>query len=165
MQAHTDHIAAIQYCSHNAASEGDLYLQENTIVFICEGEFRFEYGEAAFQVNARQAVFLRKNIRVGYRAMASGRVAAAWMLFPLQNTTVRQFAAASHWPIPSPEVSEKVLVHQPGPLLMTCIASAESYLKDNGHLPADLEKLKLLELLHCLPGSVQDRPILQQLLD
>jgi AraC-like DNA-binding protein len=165
MQAPFNHPAAIRYCRHKAASEGNLHLHENTIVFVCEGEYRFEYGEVAFQANAGQAVFLRKNIFVHYRVGASDQEKPAWMQFLIHSATVHQLTTSPDWQISSPEVSEKVLVHQPGPLLMTCIGSLESYLKYNVQLPPHLEKLKLLELLQCLLESAQDEPILQQLLD
>ncbi|MBS1665025.1 MAG: helix-turn-helix transcriptional regulator [Bacteroidetes bacterium] len=153
-----------QSISLKVEEAGYLCLNENVLLFVCEGEYVFYYGEDVFKVRRKQVVFLRKHTLVRYQAIALHKE-PVWLLFVLSRAAVLEFAKSSHLQAINTRAPEMVLVHQPGARLLTCMTSVEAYLRHGASLPECLEKIKLLELLFCLPGSQQDQVILEQLLD
>lgn len=160
-----DTATGIHFISHQQAREGYLYLEENTLLFVCSGSFILQYGEAAFEVAIQQAVFLRKHILVRYQATDKENAANTFLLFALKSTIVLEFIRSARLQTANRQQPEMVLVHHPGQQLLACMTSVGYYFMTGATLTEQLEKIKLLELLFCLPGSRQDQPILEQVLN
>lgn len=160
-----DTATGIHFIHHQQAQEGYLYLEENTLLFVCSGSFMLQYGEAAFEVTTQQAVFLRKHILIRYQAIDKEKAATAFLLFALKSTMVLEFIRSAQLQIANHQQPEMVLVHHPGQQLLACMISVGYYFMKGTTFTEQLKKIKLLELLFCLPGSRQDQPILEQVLN
>lgn len=160
-----DTATGIHYINHQQAREGYLYPEENALLFVCSGSFILQYGEAAFEVTTQQTVFLRKHILVRYQAIDRVKATAAFLLFVLQSTTVLEFIRSAQLQAVNRPSPEMVLVHRPGQQLLACLVSVGAYFINGVTLTEHLVKIKLLELLFCLPGSRQDQVMLEQVLN
>jgi AraC-like DNA-binding protein len=157
--------SAIQSCTFDQYQEGSIFLEENMLLFILEGTFRFRYGKAEYEVSDNEMAFLKKDILIHYEtAMQPGRdVKVRFILFSLKHELVKEFVTLSELPVSVSEEALPVTVNSLDKRLLKYIESLEFYFLEPEKVKASLIKIKLLELLFCLARN--DTKILAQVLD
>ncbi|WP_346316190.1 AraC family transcriptional regulator [Chitinophaga sp. YIM B06452] len=163
----TPGATGIYYFDGQLANEGCLCPEDNTLLFISEGEFIFQYGESTFEARALQAVFLRKQILVRYHSVSAslGGTGAGFLLFVLKKSIVQEFIRSAHLQPVCHAPSAMLMVHRPGQRLLACLHSVKAYFTDGAGITGHLAKIKLLEVLFCLAGCRQEQPVLELALD
>jgi AraC family transcriptional regulator, exoenzyme S synthesis regulatory protein ExsA len=155
---------AIQCCTDNGGEGGPKFLEENMLLFILEGTFKFRYGKSEYAIEQNQMVFLRKDILIEYPACQPDiPVKMEYISVFLKYELVKEFAMLAGLSVSTQEENSPVTVNIIDSRLLKFIDSLEPYFNEPEKAEGHLIKIKLLELLFNLANT--DSKILVQLMD
>ncbi len=157
--------SAIQCFAETGNGGTATFLEENILLFVRKGTFRFSYGKTPYAIEKDKMVFLRKNILLQYPAGChsdcSGRV--EYICIHLNHDLIKEFMKLTKLSINRQEDASPVIVNTIDQRVSGFIDSLEPYFCEPERVEGNLIKIKLLELLFNL-ASANDT-ILVQLLD
>ncbi|WP_276485565.1 helix-turn-helix domain-containing protein [Paraflavitalea pollutisoli] len=146
--------------------EGQCYLEENTILYVCRGRWRIEHGATMLEVNTGQLVLLHQHRLIRYRVVQEEALEApAFLLLTLCGSVVRDFVKQAHLQAVTPPTPGNMVLHEPSVRVSACLQSVEAYFRQGVSMTDALIRLKIQEFLYCLPGSMADQSLLQLILD
>ncbi len=156
---------AIQSISINQCDAGSLFLEDNILLFVIEGNLKIQYGKTEYEVKRNQMAFLKKDILIEYECDPEnnciGKVEC--IMFSLRYELVKEFTTLAELSIAVHENSEQISVNMLDKRLLKYIDSLEPYFIEPEKINGSLVKIKLLELLFYLAGM--NNNILEQVLD
>jgi AraC family transcriptional regulator, exoenzyme S synthesis regulatory protein ExsA len=155
-----DNTDYIQYCNNGSVGKGNLFLEENVLLYVLEGHLHFCYGNATHTVQQQQVAFLSKDTLIEYESAGEKCI---FFLFVLKNELIIDFAKRARLTTTSRIMPEMVMVKDAGAWLQGYISSLQTYLLEKDLLSGSLVQIKLMELLFCL--SISEQSILTQLLN
>jgi AraC family transcriptional regulator, exoenzyme S synthesis regulatory protein ExsA len=155
----------IQSCTEIRSGRGFTFVEENMLLFVRQGAFKFRYGKTEYVIEKDQMAFLRKDILVEYPACSQSGcpVKVEYIRIFLTYELVKEFIKLTQLCITNQEEISPVTVNIIDRRLLKFIDSLEPYFNEPEKIEGNLIKIKLLELLFNL-GSV-DKKMLVQLMD
>lgn len=156
---------AIQCRTFNNLENGLIFIEENSLIFVTKGSIKIKYGKSEYSVSKSQLGFLKKDITVEYetRTEQDGLEKVEYILILLKGELVREFTRLAELHVSDIEETSSVAVSTVDKKLAAIMDSIELYLAEPEKVEGSLIKIKLLELLFCMEGSVN--VILKQVLD
>ncbi|MEO8415750.1 MAG: AraC family transcriptional regulator, partial [Ginsengibacter sp.] len=156
---------AVEFRSHTACSEGSMFVEENTLLFISAGTFEIRYGDATYKLNKNQCAFLKKDTLIEYEMSFDQDCEATidYIKFTLRHELVKEFIKLTELSITAKDEVCQVIINMPDKKFVKYIESLEPYFVGEGRVEDSLVKIKLLELLFCLASN--DTKVLEQVLD
>ena len=155
--------SAIQCCT--SAWPGSFFLEENVLLIVKEGSFKFQYGNTSYEVGKNQMAFLKKDILIFIETnnAPNDLLKVEYMLFSLKHDLVKEFVKLADLTIAANEKALTISINTLDKRLEKYIDSLEGYFIEPEKVGGSLVKIKLLELLFYL--SEQGHQIVEQLLD
>jgi AraC-like DNA-binding protein len=157
---------AIEVYTNQYATAGNLFLQENILLFVTEGSVNLRYGKLHYVINKNQMAFLKKDILIEYQAancQFDGDNGNEFVLFSLRYELVKEFTKMAELSLTPKFVASAITVNTVSQQLLKFIDSLQPYFVNPEKVGGSLIKIKLLELLFYLAGS--NHEILEQVLD
>jgi AraC-like DNA-binding protein len=157
--------SAIQPFRHQGFKEGSLFLEENLLLLVTEGVFKFRYGNVTYQINNNEMALLKKDILIEYQAgiATDTESRVSYVMVYINYEVIREFTKLAELCITVSEPAVQVRVNFLDKRLQQYVDSLEHHFNEAEKIESNLIKIKLLELLFCLSRS--DKGMLEQLLD
>lgn len=154
-----------QWCTCIGNREGSVFLEENMLLFVREGIFRFTHGKEEYAVERNQMAFIRKDVLIKYQGGCRPGSAAKveYIRIFLKYELIKEFIKLAQLSNTSQERKSSVTINAIDKRLLRFIDSLEPYFNEPEKTEGNLIKIKLLELLFNLAHT--DNKILLQLMD
>jgi AraC family transcriptional regulator, exoenzyme S synthesis regulatory protein ExsA len=153
------------YASHQPVA-GNLFLEENILLFVKEGTINIRYGKMDHVIGKNQMAFLKKDILIEYQTancQPDGAMRNEFVLVCLKYELVKEFIKMAELSITPTCEASAITVNTGNQQLSKFIDSLQPYFMQPEKVGGSLIKIKLLELLFYLAGSNSE--ILEQVLD
>lgn len=156
---------AIEFQSHMGCSEGSMFVDENTLLFIMNGTVEITYGNITHTLRKNQCAFLKQDILIEYnmRCDEGGEATIDYFTFTIRHDLVKEFIKLTELSIAPKEDTYPIMVNMPDQKFVKYVESLEPYFFGEGKVAESLVKIKMLELLFCLASN--DTKVLEQVLD
>jgi AraC-like DNA-binding protein len=150
----------IDYEAASGAEMSSVFLQENVLLFVLDGQVSFWHGANTCTLSAQQFVFFRKGILLDYRFKEK---CSSFLLFMFKPELALQFAGMAKESVISRESPEPMIMSNPDRQLLAYFNSLMPYFHEAGAFPDVLINIKLLELLFCLSANYPS--VVEQIVD
>lgn len=156
---------AIQYCTDLGHGGSTIFVEENMLIFIVEGRFKFAFGKMDYTILESQMVFLKKDILIEHVVDTPSDFTnqSKYIAIQLKQDLVKEFIKLARVSIKTQEESPPVIVDGIDVRLLNFIGSLEPYFAEPEKVADHLTKIKLFELLFNL--AQVDSNILVPLMD
>jgi AraC-like DNA-binding protein len=157
---------AIEAYTNNQSTAGNLFLEENILLFVTEGTINIRYGKLDYIIAKNQMVFLKKDILIEYQTgncQLDDAKRNEFVLVSLRYELVKEFTKMAELSLTTKFEPSAITVNGGNQQLSKFIDSLQPYFIQPEKVGSSLIKIKLLELLFYLGGS--DNNILEQVLD
>jgi len=150
---------AIQYSKQSGRRTERVFLCENILLFVTDGQFIFRYGNISYTVDKQQFIFFRKGAVLEYKPCHEP---ATFFLVILKSEWVINVMKTVQWNLGTDGIIQNALSNNTGMHLFRYFELLRLYIPGDGNLPQSLATVKGVELLYCL--SQNDTTIIGQLL-
>jgi AraC family transcriptional regulator, exoenzyme S synthesis regulatory protein ExsA len=161
---HLDGCTVVESCTHEAASEGSMFLAEHTLIFVLEGRYIIHANDEQTLINRNEAAILKKTRVVKYQKTGylNEKPYEAIMFF-LKDRFLKDFIRVSAIKQQKNIEHETVLKIRVDDKLLGFIESMKPYFNDPSFDQPGLLKIKIMELLYNL--SISNTTLFPHLLE
>jgi AraC family transcriptional regulator, exoenzyme S synthesis regulatory protein ExsA len=149
-----DGCTVVESCTHEADSEGSIFLAEHALIFVLEGRFITRASNQQISIDRNEAAIIKKTHVVEYQKVGYlNEKPYEAIVFFLQDSFLKDFIRVSEIRQQRNIEHETVLKIRVDDKLLGFIESIKPYFNDSSFDQPGLLKIKIIELLYNLSIS------------
>jgi len=159
-----DGCTVVEACTHEAASEGSMFLADHTLIFVLEGRLIIHASNQQILIDRNEVAIIKKMHVIDYQKIGYlNKKPYEAIIFFLKDSFLKDFirvSAIEQQQSIEPEFTLKIRVDDK---LLGFIESIKPYFNDDSFDQPGLLKIKIMELLYNL--SISNKTLFPHLLE